>query len=506
MEINRTGVGRYDATEGPIEAETFFEVSPEARKLDLRAAGGDEAAGHGGFAVQGLKAGSRLSYPHTRLPAGKRLLLTLQVASAPNSHGGSVVVRHFVRGGSSTVLGSCAVEPTSSWVDFGEVECELLIPAAQQHTSATAEGLNLEFIFNAAHDKVFVVLDRFWIMAATTQSHTTPFAPPCKRGPLINLSTFFFHPRPAPGLPIRWYNHDNGDVLGDAYFACGDHGKLLQMGDSLVTSLLVEVDPAWGAYAPCSDREPSVCGNNASDPVRVGRDIAAARTERAKIRFNLTCSSPLPPPDYDGQCAPNLATGSWFSFQQPGQCAPGIVPSVVERHCSWRVLAVRKTISTTCLEAKTKFFAKCSSQTPTALGCVFNESASALNAAMHQCPDMSTLLNITVSLDTGLSLDLWRGAAAAIRMKSDDITVGVTSWILTVLLLPNVGEGSHHCSAGNNWPAPRPTRPYTLPSLNNASHVEFMAMCDYACEIPDGANYPDHPPWTNSSWMNLGHR
>ena len=32
-----------------------------------------------------------------------------------------------------------------------------------------------------------------------------------------------------------------------------------------------------------------------------------------------------------------------------------------------------------------------------------------------------------------------------------------------------------------------------------------MSMCDYACEIPDGANYPDHPPWTNSSWMNLGH-
>ena len=29
-------------------------------------------------------------------------------------------------------------------------------------------------------------------------------------------------------------------------------------------------------------------------------------------------------------------------------------------------------------------------------------------------------------------------------------------------------------------------------------------MCNYACEIPDGADYPDAPPWTNASWMNQG--
>ena len=166
MAINRTGVGQYDATTGPIEAENFFGVSPEAFKLDLRAAGGEEGSGHGGFAVHGLKAGSWLHYPHTRLPVGDRLLLTLDVASFPSSRsGGSVVVRDRSRGGPSTVLGRCAVKPTASWVHFQDIQCELVLPAAQQRTSATAKGVSLEFAFEAAHDQVFAMLDRFWIRA-----------------------------------------------------------------------------------------------------------------------------------------------------------------------------------------------------------------------------------------------------------------------------------------------------------------------------------------------------
>ena len=77
---------------------------------------------------------------------------------------------------------------------------------------------------------------------------------------------------------------------------------------------------------------------------------------------------------------------------------------------------------------------------------------------------------------------------------------------VAVVLLgcPRHVEGSHHCRTGSSWPAPRQTTPYELPSLANASHLQFMSMCDYACEIPDGADYPDSPPWTNASWMNLG--
>ena len=96
----------------PQRAENFFGVSPEAFKLDLRAAGGEEGSGHGGFAVHGLKAGSWLHYPHTRLPVGDRLLLTLDVASFPSSRsGGSVVVRDRSRGGPSTVLGVQSSQP-----------------------------------------------------------------------------------------------------------------------------------------------------------------------------------------------------------------------------------------------------------------------------------------------------------------------------------------------------------------------------------------------------------
>ena len=73
-----------------------------------------------------------------------------------------------------------------------------------------------------------------------------------------------------------------------------------------------------------------------------------------------------------------------------------------------------------------------------------------------------------------------------------------------LLLASRRADSSHHCRAGTSWPPPRHTTSYVLPSIANASHLQFMSMCDYACEIPDGADYPDAPPWTNASWMNLG--
>ena len=76
--------------------------------------------------------------------------------------------------------------------------------------------------------------------------------------------------------------------------------------------------------------------------------------------------------------------------------------------------------------------------------------------------------------------------------------------MLALLVVASSVRGSHHCRSGSNWPAPRPTTPYALPSLENASHLQFLSMCDYACEIPDGSGYPDAPPWTNATWMNQG--
>jgi hypothetical protein len=86
-------------------------------------------------------------------------------------------------------------------------------------------------------------------------------------------------------------------------------------------------------------------------------------------------------------------------------------------------------------------------------------------------------------------------------MRLPLLRVGAAS---ALLLASRGAEGSHHCSAGSSWPPPRPTTSYALPSLTNATHLQFMSMCDYACEIPDGSGYPDGPPWTNASWMNLG--
>ena len=76
--------------------------------------------------------------------------------------------------------------------------------------------------------------------------------------------------------------------------------------------------------------------------------------------------------------------------------------------------------------------------------------------------------------------------------------------MLALLVVASSVRSSHHCRSGSSWPAPRPTTPYALPSLENASHLQFLSMCDYACEIPEGSGYPDGPPWTNHSWMNQG--
>jgi hypothetical protein len=75
---------------------------------------------------------------------------------------------------------------------------------------------------------------------------------------------------------------------------------------------------------------------------------------------------------------------------------------------------------------------------------------------------------------------------------------------LLLLLVATMVRGGHLCSPGSSWPPPRNVTPYVLPDLSNATHLRFMSMSDYACEIPSGADYPDRPPWTNASWMNLG--
>ena len=112
IRLDRIGVGQYDASQGRIEAEDYF----DAEKAEIK------ECPAGGFEVRGLQAGSRLIYPNVRnLPQDARL--SFSVASG-NSDGGTIEVREGNANG--TLLGACPVPCTRGWDKHQTVSCALM--------------------------------------------------------------------------------------------------------------------------------------------------------------------------------------------------------------------------------------------------------------------------------------------------------------------------------------------------------------------------------------------
>ena len=126
IEHSPLGVAQYDAWWGRTEAEWFFAASDGISKRE----------GASRFEVQGLAAGSALSYPKFRnLPANATLRLRLSSASAT---GGTIEVRE----GSATgpLLGSCSIPATGNWSSFQTVVCPLVNTAGQKDLCLVFSG------------------------------------------------------------------------------------------------------------------------------------------------------------------------------------------------------------------------------------------------------------------------------------------------------------------------------------------------------------------------------
>jgi hypothetical protein len=194
--------------------------------------------------------------------------------------------------------------------------------------------------------------------AASAPVLPSPLCAPASPKP-VTLQLLFFHP-PAPNSsvlpsssdddpllllpPPPLSNHDMADALGSALFVCADNYSLAHYGDKLLSSITVQANPAWGGYASCTDTSPGACtpgarlGGSGTERISNNRSVG-----RHMAQFWGVCGTA---PNRTGQCEPNTHTGSWYSFLSHGRCPRGA--TVGTGGCTWRPLAVQRTISTQC--------------------------------------------------------------------------------------------------------------------------------------------------------------
>lgn len=111
IELNRLGVGQYDAAAGRIEAEDFFSMigGVVSEKAD------------GGFEVAELRNGSELAYPNVaNLPALSKMSFGI---SPRHLKGASIEIRDG--GPRSRLLGTCVIPPRIGWGEYTTASCRL---------------------------------------------------------------------------------------------------------------------------------------------------------------------------------------------------------------------------------------------------------------------------------------------------------------------------------------------------------------------------------------------
>lgn len=131
VRIDSTGVGRYDAAAGPIQAEDFSQV----------VGGAVRECPHGGFEVRGLADGSILKYPNIEnMPAQARI--TLSLASA-RSGAGKIEIRED--GLHGKLIGEAPIPRTGAWDTYKDLN----IPIHPQ-----GRTVSLAFVFRGEHGEI----------------------------------------------------------------------------------------------------------------------------------------------------------------------------------------------------------------------------------------------------------------------------------------------------------------------------------------------------------------
>jgi len=140
----------------------------------------------------------------------------------------------------------------------------------------------------------------------------------CPNGKVEDIEIYRFHPETAYTLD----NRNAADLLGDTAYVCYAHSFGV---DSYITLFTISVNSSWGQYALCNE---GICAglNNHS----VGREASYG------VGY------------LGGQCSNNKLSGSWYSFNEVGECENGT--TVGTDGCSWAIREQQKTISASCLQ------------------------------------------------------------------------------------------------------------------------------------------------------------
>ncbi len=125
VELNRLGVGQYDAGATRIEAENFFRIT-----------GGEIRESSQGFEVRGLQGGSSLVYPNvSNLKANSRIVLS---GASAQAKGAEVEIRSGNPQGK--LLGTCKFPSTGDWNQYRSVETPLRNNAGRQDICMVVKG------------------------------------------------------------------------------------------------------------------------------------------------------------------------------------------------------------------------------------------------------------------------------------------------------------------------------------------------------------------------------
>eukprot|EP00039_Didymoeca_costata_P020515 m.341542 g.341542 ORF g.341542 m.341542 type:complete len:399 (+) comp20180_c0_seq1:82-1278(+) len=224
---------------------------------------------------------------------------------------------------------------------------------------------NLEF--ETFNPMTFFPPNTFTFPEACTQP-----APLCPATTVQSMDIFVAHPANIYSLP----NQDVADLLGDVAFICLGGGSGGPNGYSLVSHMVLELDPSFGSYILCNG-EPGTCIGE--EPFFVGREATAGVGA-----------------DRGGQCSPNVGVGSWYSLPKGGECKEGESPTfhgsrVNQDGCTWKVTKRVKTIELSCLQQHGMADACRADQT-----IPFASATKAFKTALLLCPDVPPSLQTTI--------------------------------------------------------------------------------------------------------------
>jgi len=124
--LNRLGVGKYDASMSPIEAENYFKAANVKKK----------ECPEGGYEICDIKSGSFLVYLKI-MNLKSNTVLEFRFSSA-NQSGGTIEIHE--NGVDGKLLGTCKIPNTGGWTVYKTISCKLNNESGQKDICLTFKG------------------------------------------------------------------------------------------------------------------------------------------------------------------------------------------------------------------------------------------------------------------------------------------------------------------------------------------------------------------------------